>query len=142
MTKTYTRTTRVDKNESVCDIHSDVMASGERYLYHRSIVDNIKVVLTKIRENFGGTYIEMDFSQNIAFKNKDEVQSAHFSGKQQSLHCSIVMDETDALSYVYHLSDDTGHDPTFVDEVLKDIFDRWSINNETVILKSDNAGNQ
>ena len=84
----------------------------------------------------------MDFSQNIALKTKDEVQTAHFSEKQQSLHCSIVIDENDALSYVYHLSDDTGHDPTFVDEVLNDIFGRWNIRNEKILLKSGNAGNQ
>ena len=54
---------------------------------------------------------------------------------------SIVIDENDALSYVYHLSDDTGHDPTFVDEVLNDIFLRWNICNETILLKSDNTPN-
>ena len=46
------------------------------------------------------------------------------------------------MSYVYHLSDDTGHDPTFVDEVLNDIFLRWNICNETILLKSDNTPNQ
>ena len=84
----------------------------------------------------------MDFSQNIALKTKNEVQTAHFSGKQQSLHCSIVIDENDASSYVYHLNDDTGHEPSFVDEVLNDIFLRWNICNETILLKSDNAPNQ
>ena len=83
----------------------------------------------------------MDFSQNIALKTKDEVQTAHFSEKQQSLHCSIVIDENDVLSYVYHLSHETGHDPTFVDEVLNDIFGRWNIRNEKILLKSGNAGN-
>ena len=81
----------------------------------------------------------MDFSQNIALKIKNDVQTAHFLGKQQSVHCSIVIDENDALSYVYHVSDDTGQDPTFIDEVLNDIFLRWNICNETILLKSDNA---
>ena len=40
-----TRTTRVDKNESVCDIYTDLVASGECYLYHRSVVDNITAVI-------------------------------------------------------------------------------------------------
>ena len=142
VTKTYTRTTRVDKNESVCDIYADYVASGEHYLSHLSIVDNIKAVLLKIRESFTGKYIEMDFAQNIALKTKDEVQTAQFSGKQQFLHFSIVIDGNDALSYVYHLSDDTGHDSTFVDEVLNDIFGRWNIRNEKILLKSDNAGKQ
>ena len=51
VTKTYIRTTRGNKNESVCDIYVDLVASGERYLYHQSIVDNIKAVLPKIRVN-------------------------------------------------------------------------------------------
>ena len=104
--------------------------------------DNIKSKLPKIRESFPRKYLEMDFWQNIALKTKNEVQTDHFSGKQQSLHCSIVIDENDGLSYVYHLSDDTGHDPTFVDEVLNDIFLRWNICNETILLKSDDAPNQ
>ena len=118
------------------------VASGERYLHHQSIVDNIKAILSKSRESFTRKYIEMGFSQNTALKTKDEVQTAHFSGKQQSLHRSIVIDENDALSYVYYLSDDTAHDPTFVDEVLHDIFGRWNIRGETILLKSGNAWNQ
>ena len=130
VTKTYTKTTSVDKNKSVCDIYADLVARGVRYLYHRSIAENIKAVLPKIFESFTGKYIEIHFSQNIALKTKDEVQNAHFSGKQQSLYCSIVIDENDAMIYVYHLSDDTGHDPTFVDEALNDIFGKWNIRNE------------
>ena len=51
-------------------------------------------------------------------------------------------DENDALSYVYHLSDDIAHNLTFVNEVLNDIFGRWNICNETILLKIDNAENQ
>ena len=124
------------------DIYDDLVASGERYLYHQSTVDNIKAVLPKILESVAGKYIEMDFSWNISLKTKNEVQTAHFRGKQHSLHCSIVINENDALNYVYHLSDDTGHDPTLVDEVLNEIFGRWNIRNKAILLKSDNAGNQ
>ena len=74
---------RVDKNNQVCDIYSEFISSGDHYLCHRSVVDNIKTVLPKLRNNFTGKYIEMDFSQNVALTPKDEVQSAHFSGKQQ-----------------------------------------------------------
>lgn len=50
VTKAYTGTTRVYKNESVCEIYADLVASGESYLYHRSIVDDINAFLPKIRE--------------------------------------------------------------------------------------------
>ena len=93
-----------------------------------------------MRDSHDGRYIELDFSENLAFKPKFEVQDAHFSGKQFTLHCSIVT--PGPVKYVYHLSDDTNHDPTFVHAVVKDIFDRWSIKNETVIIKSDNAPTQ
>ena len=43
-----------------------------------------------IPESFSGKYIGLDFSENLALKPKLEVQDAHFSGKQYSLHCSIV----------------------------------------------------
>ena len=78
MTKTYTRANRVDKNESVCNIYADLVASGERYLYHQSTVDNIKAVLPKMLESFTGKYIKMDFPQNILLKTKDEGQTTHF----------------------------------------------------------------
>ena len=73
----------------------------------------------------------------MALKPKFEVQDVHFSGKQLSLHCLIV--EPGEKKYVYHLSDDTNHDPIFVNEVLEDIFERWEIKNETVMIKSNNA---
>ena len=70
-------------------------------------------------------------------KPKFEVQDAHFSGKQYYLHCSIV--EPGTQKYFYHLSDDTTHNPEFVHEVL---FDKLSIKNETIMIKSDNVPTQ
>ena len=43
---------------------------------------------------------------------------------------------------MYHLSDDTTHDPSFVQQVLEDIFDHWEIRDETVVVKGDNAPTQ
>ena len=82
VTKEYSRTTRVDKKEPVCDIFSKLMSIGDKYLRHRSHVDNINSVLSKIKERFTGTSIEMYFSENLAFKTKCEIQTAHFRGKQ------------------------------------------------------------
>ena len=116
------------------------MYTGESYLRHQSHVDNIAAVLPKIWESFSGKYTELDFSENLALKPKHEVQDAHFSGKQYSLHYS--KGEPGENKYVYHLSDDTNHDPVFVNEVLEDIFKRWIIKDETIIIKSDNAPTQ
>ena len=138
--KSYERTTRIDKTDKVCDIVKQLVDSGPNYLKHRQHVNNINKVLPKIRERHAGKYIEMDFSENIALKTKSEVQEAHFSGKQYALHCSIV--EPGENKFVYHFSDDTTHDPCFVHQVLEDIFDRWDIKDETVLIKSDNAPTQ
>ena len=113
---------------------------GGSYLRHRSHVANMKNTLPLIRELFNRKCIEMDFSDNIAMKPKFEVQDGHFSGKQYSLHCSVV--EKGTQKYFYHLSDDTTHDPEFVHEVLVDLFDKLSIKNETIMIKSDNPPTQ
>ena len=109
----------------------------DSYLKHGSHVDNINKVFPIVKESFEGTYMELDISENIAIKPKFEVQEAHFSEKQYTLHCSIV--EPGMNKYAYHLCDDTKHDPVFVNEVLEDIFTKRNIKNETVIIKSDNA---
>ena len=81
--------------------------------------------------------MEMDFSENIAIKTKNKVQEAHFSGKQCALHCTIV--QPGEVKFVYHLSDDTTHDPSFVQQVLEDVFDRSEVRDETMVVKSDNG---
>ena len=133
----YTRTTRIDKKEEVSVIAQKLISIKDSYLKHRSHVDNINKVFPIVKESFQGTYIELNFSENIAIKLKFEVQEAHFSAKQYTLPCSIV--EPGMNKYVYHLCDDTKHDPVSVDEVLEDIFTKRNIKNETVIIKSDNA---
>ena len=100
-------------------IAQKLISIKDSYLKHRSHVDNINKVFPIVKESFQGTYIELDFSENIAIKPKFEVQEAHFSGKQYTLHCSIV--EPGMSEYVYHLCDDTKHDPVFVNEVLEEI---------------------
>ena len=141
----YTRTARVPKSESVCDIVNTLKESGESYLRHRSHVENVGTIFPIIRKSFSGTYIELDFSENISEKPKYEVQNAHFSGVQYSLHCAIV--EPGEEKYVFHLSDDTTHDPAFVEAVLEDIFEKGGIKkdgtkNDAVMIKSDNAPTQ
>ena len=121
-------------------IAQKLISVKDSYLKHRSHVDNINKVFPIVRESFQGIDTESDFSENVAIKPKSEVQEAHFSWKQYTLHCSIV--EPGMNKYVYHLCDDTKHDPVFVNEVLEDIFTKRNIKNETVIIKSDNAPTQ
>ena len=68
------------------------------------------------------------------------MQSAHFSGKQFTLHCSIV--DSVHTRYHFHLSDDATHDPVFVDHVLRDIIIKYDIRNQDLWIQSDNAPTQ
>ena len=110
-----------------------LIGQGGSYLRHRSHVANIKITLPLIHESFNGKCIEIDFSENIAMKPKFEVQDAHFSGKQYSLHCSVVKAGTQ--KYFYHLSDDTTHDPEFVHKVLVDVFDKVSTKTSMLLIQ-------
>ena len=62
--------------------------AGQVYLRHRSHVENINRGFPAIKQSFKGNFIELDFAENIS-----ELQSAHFSGMQYSLHCSIAEPE-------------------------------------------------
>ena len=57
-----------------------------------------------------------------------KVQSAHFSRRQFTLHCTIV--EQTEMHYHQHLSYVTKHDGVFVDHVLRDIIEKYDIKTE------------
>ena len=136
----YTRTSRVDECKPVNDIVNFILDGGEKYLKHRSYVDNYSTSFPLMKDGYEGKYIELDFSQNVALRPKHEVQSTHFSGKQFSLHCAIA--EPFEKRYFYHLSDDTKHDGIFVDLAIRDIIQRYDIKNEDLWIQSDNASSQ
>ena len=77
----YQRVTRVEDQESVKDICQKILDIGNAYLKYRTYVDNVSSVFPEKKSNYDGKYIELDFSQNLALRPKDEVQSTHFSGK-------------------------------------------------------------
>ena len=91
-------------------------------------MDNVNHVLPILKERFRGKYIALDFSENLALLPEHEVQSAHFSGKQHSLHCAVFRPSN--INFHYHLRDDTKHDAFYVDEVLRDLIQRYDIKNE------------
>ena len=115
---------------------------GINYLKHRTYVENDKQVWPVFREKYARCKcIHLDFSENINITPKFEVQDAHFSGKQHSLHC-MLLEPANPYKFVFHLSNNTTHDSAFVDLVLNDIFDLQNVWNETVLIKSDNCQEQ
>ena len=93
-----------------------------------------------LKKHYDGKYIELDFSQNLSLWPKDEIQSAHFSGKQFTLHCTES--EPAQYRYHFHISDDTKHDPLFVDYVDRDIIEKYGIRDENLCIQNDNAHSQ
>ena len=137
--KEYSRTKRVDKKLPIQLIAKMTVEQGINYLKHRTYVENDKQVWPVLREKYAHCkYIHLDFSENINITPKFEVQDAHFSGKQYSLHC-MLLEPANPYKFVFHLSNNTTHDSAFVDLVLNDIFDLQNVWNETVLIKSDNC---
>ena len=101
----YTRTARFDKNEKVSELVNSLLKNSSRYLKHRPFGNNVNHVFPILKERFSEKYIELDFSENLALRPKNEVQSADFSGKQHSLHCATFSPRN--TNFHYHLSDDT-----------------------------------
>ena len=93
-----------------------------------------------MKDSFTGKFNELEFSENLSLRPKYEVQLAHFSGKQYTLHWAIA--EPFDTRYHYHLNDDTKHDPFYVDQVLRDIIIKYDIRNENLWIQSDNARTQ
>ena len=74
-----------------------------------------------------------------------QVQSPHFSGKQHSLHNTIIKKPNDAnVIYVYRLLDDTNHDSVMTFEIIENIINDHPevIENKILVLRSDNFPEQ
>ena len=86
----YTRTARVGKNESLHSIIDQLQQLAKNYLLHRFSVVNDKIYWKEFLEATGNHTLWLDYSQNIAFTEKKQVQSAHFSGRQHTLHNTVI----------------------------------------------------
>ena len=117
-----------------------VKDGSKKYKKNRSHVDNCSNVFPPMKDTYSGKYIELDFSQNLAIRLALEVQSAHFSNKQYTLHCAIA--KPFDKQYHYHLSDDTKHDGIFDDHVLRELIIHYNISNKDLRVQSNNASSQ
>ena len=124
----YTRTSRVDHFEPVYLLVEKLKDLSNKYLLRQTYVDPCKSVFPILKEVYDDKYIELDFPENLALQPKDEVQSAHYSGKQFTLHCVIV--ERAKSWYHYYISDDRKYDSVFVDYVIRVIIARYGIKND------------
>ena len=82
---------------------------------------------------------------NIKLTEKNQVQSAHFSGRQQTLHDSLIQHPDASHTFIYHhLSDDTNHDSVMTGKIIEDIIMTHPelIGSGELILRSDNCSTQ
>ena len=142
--KIYKRTTRVDKREELSKVVEMLDSCSKSYLLHRYRVVNDNVHWARLLMKTNQPILWLDYSRNINFKEKCQVQSAHFSGKQQTLHCSLLINPDGSNKYIYHISDDTNHDSTLTFEILNDILNKheYLAQNNILIIRSDNCEDQ
>ena len=76
------------------------------------------------------------FHKTLPYGRSLRFQSAHFSNKQHTLHCTIA--KPFVKQYIYNLSNDTKHDSIFVDHVLRDLIIHYNISNEDLWVQNDN----
>ena len=82
------RITQVDKQATLDHLYHMLSEIAESYIHHRHSVIADKVFWNHMHEVLEQPYVHLDYSQNIELKPKHEVQSQHYSGKQQTLHCT------------------------------------------------------
>ena len=143
--KFYKRIARVDFHDvPLKQVYDMLMASAEDYLVHRHMTLLDKVYWAKYLCSIDQPVIWMDYSMNVKLTEKNQVQSAHFSGRQQTLHDSLIQEQHGKYTYIYHLSDDTNHDSVMTSRIIEDniINHPETISSGRLIMRSDNCSTQ
>ena len=141
----YTRTSHIDKKEPIRDVTEKLQSVSQKYLLHRYSIVNDKIYWQKFLLNNPHYTLLLDYSQNIAFKEKYQCQSAHFSGRQQTLHNTVLQSPKNGdNTYLYHISDDTNHESIMTFKIINQIIREHPeiIKNHFLVLRSDNRTEQ
>ena len=113
--RTSMRIERVGDSMTFKELYTKLVAMKKVYLMHSYQVNNDvyqwPLILATIQTH--GSIFHMDFSENLTQMFKYEPQSAHFSKKQFSLHCTLKHTSENKRMYMYHLSDVRKHDFAF-----------------------------
>ena len=141
----YQRTARVDYHDKTLgDAYALLMSCAREYLRHRYYTILDKVFWQKYLAGTTSPVIWMDYSVNIKLVEKNQAQSANYSGRQQTLHDSLIQLPNKQFRYVYHLSDDTNHDSVMTEQVIAGIIESHPevIAPGRLLLRSDNCSTQ
>ena len=113
-------------------------------MLHRFFVVSHKCYRKKFLDKTEHHTLWLGYSQNIAFNEEKQVESAHFSGGQHNLHNTIIQSPGGKILYIYHLSDDTSHDSIMTFPIIRDILKHHPeiIEKGVLVLRSDNCQEQ
>ena len=137
----FSRTARADKKAIISELNKLLMDIAQDYIIHRYFVTSGLTFWHKFTEVYSKGIMTIDYSENIQFKAKHEAQSAHISGRQQTLH-SCVIETNGEHEYIYHLSDKL-HDSEMTFSIIEDIKNNPSIiESGGLVLRSDNCPTQ
>ena len=138
----YDRTARVDKKDLIQNIISQLQSAAMHYLIHHFFIINDFTYWRRFLSETEHYTLWLDYPQNINFTKKRQVQSAHFSGRQHTLHSTVLQAPKNGKhSYIYHLPDDTSQDTVMTFGIIKDIIHCHPevIQDKVLILRSDNC---
>ena len=116
----------------------------QKYLFHQYDVESDKQfwkhALEKITES-GQPVAHIDYSENLKEKSKMEVQDAHFSGQEHTLHCAVIHKSPlkGDNDYVYHFSDIRLKNWKFTVCVVRDLNELYFKHSNKIVIKSDNC---
>ena len=141
----YKRTARVDKQEILEEIVMQLQANASSYITHRFLDVNNTFYWKNFLKHSKFYTLWIDYAQNIAFKEKRQAQSAHYSGTQQTLHNTLMKAPFNRKrTFVYHLLNDTNHDSILTFTILEDIISKHPevIQHNHLVIRSDNCTSQ
>ena len=99
---------RVDKRVPLLDCISKLQGLTVPYLLYQFSVCCDTVYWKEFLFQTYHYVLWLDYSQNLVLKGKRQVQSAHFLGKQQTLHNTVFFNQNNqGHKFIYHFSDDT-----------------------------------
>ena len=103
-----------------------------------------KIYWAKFIAQCNSPIIWMDYSMNLKLTEKNQVPSAHFSGKQQTFHDAFIQRKGVPNNYIYHLSDDINHDSVMTHKILTGIIKLHTdvLSGSVLNLRSDNCSTQ
>ena len=126
------------------EVYGLILSSAREYLVHRyhTILDN--VFWQKFLNETTNPVTWIDYSVNVKLTEKQQAQSVHFSGKQQTLHDSLIQYPNKHFHYIYHISNDTNHDSVMTTQVVEGILMNHPkiIQSGRLSLRSDNCSTQ